>query len=676
MWSPITHISPPLSAGFISPPPKWLDSDDDFEHEPALISDDALSSGCSRAPSLAPLDSEDPHIDIVSSPVQDTFFRAFPSSRAAPLSRYHKPLPSNHAKSPTTREDVAAALLALRAHPRLSSSRPVLPNVWTQPAAETQQQHPTARRSRVISPSLRNLVLPRTPSPPPPAPLPMTNYSPIIDSDHKAAYTAPPQRTPASSSPLPPSSPFAEDDEYEGSAPTRFHSLPSPKPEYLSVHISPDNSETEEPTYLSRDRESKEDNIDSHSITREVITATSHGLSPVPECTPDERPLVHERHPSAPHTCAPIFLDGPVDSSLVPVLGLTSVPSSPQTPLTAPANEIAHQCAEQPLPHVSIPPIPTLPAAAPPIDDASLIPDITDPNAYAVHSESRATSPVPTALDPDPVPCLDHDLNEHRTVPLSPSPQRSHPASSPLSSPPSSPSPEKHQRRTHASPSPPPAPCSAGTKRLSPEEAGDRDADDDADIVDPASTTSAAPVRARSKRRRQDANADDKPWRDRKKHAHAPLDAPTPLPTTTHHPAPPPDPDAPEPCPHPALLGLLLETLALSRASSLTQSALVRTNPDLAPTSSSTSSAMLAMTLRWAVHARVLGCVRSSGEALPPSYFYDPTMDPDRERGELLRCLMPRAGKRRETMKYKQYYWAPVVVGRGRTRTWDVDWEE
>ena len=35
-----------------------------------------------------------------------------------------------------------------------------------------------------------------------------------------------------------------------------------------------------------------------------------------------------------------------------------------------------------------------------------------------------------------------------------------------------------------------------------------------------------------------------------------------------------------------------------------------------------------------------------------------------------------KSGKRRETMKYKQYYWAPVVVGRGRTRTWDVDWEE
>jgi hypothetical protein len=242
MWSPVTHIPPPLSAAFISPPPKWLDSDDDFEHEPALISDDALSSSCSRAPSLAPLDSEDPHVDIVSSPVQDTFFRAFPSSRTAPLSRYNKPRSSNHAKPSTTREDVAAALLALRAQPRLSSSRPAPSNVWTPPpaaaAAAESQTHPPApaRRSRVVSPSLRNLVLPRTPSPPPRAPLPMTKSSPIIDVATTSAHTTPPSRRTPVSSPLPPSSPFAEDDEYERSAPTRFRSISvSPKPEHLEV---------------------------------------------------------------------------------------------------------------------------------------------------------------------------------------------------------------------------------------------------------------------------------------------------------------------------------------------------------------------------------------------------------------------------------------------------------
>jgi hypothetical protein len=235
---------------------------------------------------------------------------------------------------------------------------------------------------------------------------------------------------------------------------------------------------------------------------------------------------------------------------------------------------------------------------------------------------------------------------------------------------------------------------------------------------------------ARSKRRRRDSDADDKPWRDRKKLARvslpptqapapapaqplsAPSSASTPLSTSppsasssstttaptstatpsTFTPASTPssltsdsnpddvkkdpnnsdDDDGDQPCPHPALLGTLIEALALSRASSLPLSTLTRTNPALAEY----PQAVLTTTVAWAVRARILGCVRSSGEALPPSYFYDPATDPDRERGELLRCLMPRAGKRRETMKYKQYYWAPVVVGRGRTRTWDVDWEE
>jgi hypothetical protein len=278
-----------------------------------------------------------------------------------------------------------------------------------------------------------------------------------------------------------------------------------------------------------------------------------------------------------------------------------------------------------------------------------------------------------TALDPDPDPCDPSPAS---------SPQRVHPASSsPLSSPPSSPSLEQQQqRRTHTSSSPSPAPSSSpsppyvsSTKRPSPDDTVDVDVDASA-----SSPASAAPARARSKRRRRDANADDKPWRDRRKHS-SPLPPRDSSPSSKTSPSPSPPPPATSPdsdCPHPALLGLLLETLALSRASSLTQSALVRTNPALAPSDAASASAVLAKTLEWAVRAHVLGCVRSSGEALPPSYFYDPTEDPDRERGEILRCLMPRAGKRRETKKYKQYYWAPVVVGRGRTRTWDVDWEE
>ncbi|KAI0268010.1 hypothetical protein BGY98DRAFT_1020890 [Russula aff. rugulosa BPL654] len=300
-----------------------------------------------------------------------------------------------------------------------------------------------------------------------------------------------------------------------------------------------------------------------------------------------------------------------------------------------------------------------------------------------------------------------HHLNSAPSSPL----RDSLLASSPLSSPPSSPSPD--QRRE--APSSSSFVTGAGTKRrattplLEPEP-------DVASI-----SVSAAPgerASTRTKRRRKDMGSDDdEPRRNRKtlSRASAPVQQPPPTLAPTHLPksASPPhaststsstaatsssssttdrnthDADANDAknsdgnhdndeeienqsCPHPALLGILIEALALSRASSLPLSTLTRTNPALAEY----PHEVLTSTLTWAVRSRILGCVRSSGEAVPPSYFYDPAVDPDRERGDLLRCLMPRAGKRRETMKYKQYYWAPVVVGRGRTRTWDVDWEE
>jgi hypothetical protein len=220
MLSPIAPFSPLT---------KWLDSDDDLDHEPALTSDDALtvfSSSCSRAPSLAPLDAEDPHVDIVSSPVREIFFRA-PSSRA-PLPTYNKSY-SPDTKSSATREDVAAALLALHSQPRLGPSRPVLPR----PPPQTEVAQPAPRRPRVITPSLRNLVLPRTPSPPPRISLPLTAPSPVIDR-RRGHATTPAQRTPSRhatpASPLPPSSPFAEEADSDVSQPMAFYSVPCSKP--------------------------------------------------------------------------------------------------------------------------------------------------------------------------------------------------------------------------------------------------------------------------------------------------------------------------------------------------------------------------------------------------------------------------------------------------------------
>ena len=355
---------------------------------------------------------------------------------------------------------------------------------------------------------------------------------------------------------------------------------------------------------------------------------------------------------------------------------------------------------------------------------ASPLPDVVDHDTRTKPlTYSRAASSPLTILD-------------DRTTPPSPV-YSGHPASSPLSSPPSSPALEQQQRRKSEHAQLPGAgvkrPASAPPEDVDPDpDATVANIDEPPASVSTSTSAPPARARARAKRRRSDVDADDRPWRNRKKHLPTPtqeLSASAPTSTFTRLPvptsAPPaspsttttpsffsssPTPDDPNPipheadekddgngddhsevsgdecgsgaddteydpqrpCPQPALLGILLETLALSRASSLPLTALTRTTPALA----SYPHAALTSTVAWAVHARILGCVRSSGEALPPSYFYDPAADPDRERGELLRCLMPRAGKRRETMKYKQYYWAPVVVGRGRTRRWDVDWEE
>ena len=344
------------------------------------------------------------------------------------------------------------------------------------------------------------------------------------------------------------------------------------------------------------------------------------------------------------------------------------------------------------------PPPPVSSQSSAPPESSSL--DVVNQDQFTVLPlYSRAASSALTAFD-----------DEHSSAPSSPQPN-SFLASSPLSSPPSSPSPD-HRREALSSSS---FVTGAGTKRRATTPLLELDPD-----VVPISVSASPGERAstRTKRRRKDMDSDDdKPRRNREalSRASAPAQQPPPTPTPTHLPVPaspphaststpaasspsspierhPPDADANDAknsdenhdkdnveeeienqsCPHPALLGILIEALALSRASSLPLSTLTRTSPALAEY----PHAVLTSTLTWAVHSRILGCVRSSGEAVPPSYFYDPAADPDRERGDLLRCLMPRAGKRRETMKYKQYYWAPVVVGRGRTRTWDVDWEE
>ncbi|TFY81084.1 hypothetical protein EWM64_g2925 [Hericium alpestre] len=158
----------------------------------------------------------------------------------------------------------------------------------------------------------------------------------------------------------------------------------------------------------------------------------------------------------------------------------------------------------------------------------------------------------------------------------------------------------------------------------------------------------------------------------------------------------------------PPLLGSLIETLAFARASSCAAEVVWREVNAAYPNafahqehSGDDGRALVQEVLDWGVRRGVFGKIKSSGESLPPSYFYLASLDPDRERGALMSALAPRPAKRAETMKYKQYYWRPVRMavperragpserkarsrrkdkhdgdGEGKDRMWEVDWEE
>jgi len=121
------------------------------------------------------------------------------------------------------------------------------------------------------------------------------------------------------------------------------------------------------------------------------------------------------------------------------------------------------------------------------------------------------------------------------------------------------------------------------------------------------------------------------------------------------------------------ICGMLIETMALSRASSLPLSSLYKMVMQTQPSLRSQRSEQ-----EWLiVFARVLqegeaghgsgvfGKVESSGKddsnrPLEAQWFYVPEQDQDQERAALIRSMMPRPAKRTETKKYKQYYWRPL----------------
>ncbi|KAF8800792.1 hypothetical protein BYT27DRAFT_7174996 [Phlegmacium glaucopus] len=121
------------------------------------------------------------------------------------------------------------------------------------------------------------------------------------------------------------------------------------------------------------------------------------------------------------------------------------------------------------------------------------------------------------------------------------------------------------------------------------------------------------------------------------------------------------------------ICGMLIETMALSRASSLPLSSLykmmMQAQPSLRPQRSEQEwLAVFAQVLHEGEAGKgsgVFGKVESSGKddsnrPLEAQWFYVPEKDEDQERAALIRSMMPRPAKRTETKKYKQYYWRPL----------------
>ncbi|KAG6895428.1 hypothetical protein C0992_001271 [Termitomyces sp. T32_za158] len=138
---------------------------------------------------------------------------------------------------------------------------------------------------------------------------------------------------------------------------------------------------------------------------------------------------------------------------------------------------------------------------------------------------------------------------------------------------------------------------------------------------------------------------------------------------------PPPLPDPESAALHAEIRGMLIESMAASRASSLPASALYRSTMQCRP-----SLGALRSEKEWVrIIERVLGegeaaaggCgvfgkVESSfkddsGRPLEAQWFYVPEKDEDQERAALIRSMMPRPAKRNETKKYKQYYYRPLA---------------
>ncbi|KAH9949113.1 hypothetical protein B0H21DRAFT_688963 [Amylocystis lapponica] len=148
-------------------------------------------------------------------------------------------------------------------------------------------------------------------------------------------------------------------------------------------------------------------------------------------------------------------------------------------------------------------------------------------------------------------------------------------------------------------------------------------------------------------------------------------------------------PPALAPLPSDELQGMLIESLATSRASSLPASslysALIASRPTLKDAPHVRGDGKMSKS-QWmcviedaleegrracGVFAKVESTVErdAADHPLEAQWFYVPENDADQERATLIRSMMPRPAKRTATKKYKQYYWRPL----GKISRWDPE---
>ncbi|KAL1744344.1 hypothetical protein HDZ31DRAFT_82753 [Schizophyllum fasciatum] len=155
-------------------------------------------------------------------------------------------------------------------------------------------------------------------------------------------------------------------------------------------------------------------------------------------------------------------------------------------------------------------------------------------------------------------------------------------------------------------------------------------------------------------------------------------DQPSLPPSTYRRAKPPPPPTEPAgPSPDDEVRGMLIQSMAASRASSQTLTTLSRAVLEAYPhllekqPEDEWHSEFAGVLERGATQAGLFGKVESSyqGNGVEAQWFYVPERDPDQERASLIKMMFPRLAKRSETKKYKQYYYAPLA----RINKWDPE---